>query len=187
MPDVFKLTFPTVETYAAKIGAGITIINERLHQDISITYEKTQIHQLGIENDWNILIDADIAISRELPDVTTIIPDTHVGVHMSYVASQYFPCDRYFYRDGRNIAISSDFMVAARPCHDVWTPLEDPHAHTIKRPFIIDEFCFSRNLAKFGLKFGGIISNESFIFHLNPASDKTRTLDQLQDYIKKFC
>lgn len=188
MPDIFSLTFPTVETYAKRIGAQIHIITERLNTGgISITYEKTQIHKLGINNDWNILIDADIAISKQLPDVTMIIPQTHVGVHMSYVANVNFPCDKYFYRDNRNIAIAADFMVVSQMCHDIWTPLENPTEHIIKRPFILDEFCFSRNLAKFGLKFAGIIQNESLIFHLNQASSGTNTLEQLRQYIKDFC
>lgn len=186
MPEVFGLTYPTVLKYADKIGASVRLITERKYQEVSVTYEKVQIYDLGRDNDFNILIDADIAISKYLPDVTTVVPRTHIGVHMSYVASVNFPCDKYFLRDNRNIAIASDFMVASRMCHDIWTPLEDLSIN-IKRPFILDEYCFSRNLAKFGIKFAGAIPDEKFIFHLNKESSGSNTIEQLRSYISYFC
>lgn len=188
MPEVFGLTFPTVKNYAKKIGAEVHVISERKHIGVSPTYEKTQIFELGMGNDWNILVDADIAISHRLPDVTSVVPETHVGVHMSYVASPHFPCDQYFWRDGRNVAISSDFMAVPKACHDVWTPLDgDPSTYNIKRPFILDEYCFSRNLARYGLKFGGLISDESMIFHLNQATEGDKTVDELRSYVTANC
>lgn len=187
MPEVFRLTYPTVLKYAEKIGAKVTLITERKYPEVSITYEKVQIYELGRDNDFNILIDADIAIGKYLPDVATIIPNAHVGVHMSYIASVNFPCDKYFFRDARNVAIASDFMVVPRICHDVWTPLENPLEHIIKRPFILDEFCFSRNLAKFGLKYAGIIPDERFIFHLNKESSGSHTMEQLHSFVSYFC
>lgn len=194
MPEVFALTFPTVERYAKKIGAEIRIISERKHSGVSITYEKTQVFDLGKDNEWNILIDADIAISHQLPDVTTIVPRDRIGVHMAYKASQYFPCDLYFTRDSRDIAIAADFMVVHHMCHDIWTPLDDPTKYEIKRPFILDEFCFSRNLAKFGLKFSGVIPDERLIFHLNMTSDdsvigsnKRKSIDDLKKYVSVYC
>lgn len=188
MPEVVSITMPTVERYASKIGAQISIISERKHEGVSVTYEKTQVFELGRGNDWNILIDADVAISRYLPDVTKIVPPDYVGVHMSYKASKFFPCDAYFTRDARDIAISSDFMLASRMCHDVWTPLEgDPASYKIGRDFILDEYCFSRNLARYGLKFAGSIPEEAMIFHLNHGSDGERTLDELRAYAKSCC
>lgn len=188
MPEVCSLTMPTINEYAKKIGAEVTIISERRYANVSITYEKTQIHALGAGNDWNVLIDADIAIGKDFPDVTAIIPPTHVGVHMAYKASRYFPCDVYFKRDARDVAIASDVMVASRTCHDVWTPLEgDPASYQIGRPFILDEYCFSRNLAKFGLKFGGVVPDESMIFHLNHGSSTERSLDELKEFVANSC
>lgn len=184
MPEVFKLTYPTILKYAKKINAKVTLITERKFKDVSITYEKAQIYELGKDNDWNISIDADIAISNKLPDVTEIVPETHVGVHMAFKASLLFKCDKYFYRDGRDVALSSDFMAVSQMCHDVWTPL-DPLEYVDKCP---EEYCFSRNLARFGLKFAGIIPDESLIFHLNSTTyTGEHTIEQLSSYISYFC
>lgn len=194
MPEVFELTHPTVQRYANKIGAKITLITERKNPTVQIPYEKTQIYELGRYNDWNILIDADIAISNMLPDVTTILPPHYIGVHMSYPANINFPCNKYFARDGRGLAIASDFMVAPESCHDVFTPLDAGDYIEIKRPFILDEYCFSTNVARYGLRIGGIIPNENMIFHLNPASPNSNTIDvkpntieQLRSYCSYLC
>lgn len=190
MPDVFSITRPTIEKYASKINADLQIISERklTKNGGAVTYEKTQVYELGKDNDWNILIDADMAISLRLPDVTNIVPPTHVGVHMSYVASKHFPCDMYFFRDDRDIAIAADFMVASKACHDIWTPLEDePSSYNLKRPFMLDEYCFAKNLARYGLKFAGAIPDEGLIFHLNEASEGGKTIAQLERYVAINC
>jgi hypothetical protein len=188
MPEVCTLTMPTIEKYARKIGAEVKVISERIYANVSVTYEKAQIHALGADNNWNVLIDADIAIGNGFPDVTAIVPPTRVGVHMAYTASQHFPCDMYFKRDARDVAIASDIMAVPHACHDVWTPLEgDPASYQIRRPFILDEYCFSRNLAKFGLKFCGVVPDESMIFHLNHGSSGGRSLDELKEFVKCSC
>lgn len=189
-PDVFALTFPTVQKYAKRIGADVHVISERklTISGGAVTYEKVQVYELGKDNDWSILIDADIAISDRLPDVTSIVPQTHVGAHMSYVASKHFPCDMFFFRDGRDIAIAADFIVAPRACHDIWTPISgDLNSYKLNRPFMLDEYCFARNLARYGLKFAGIIPDENMIFHLNDASDGSRTIQQLKQYVALNC
>lgn len=159
-PDVCKVTFPTIKAYADKIQASFNVITER-RWAMSAPYEKMQVHKLGENNDWNIIIDADMYIHESMWDVTRNLALNCVSAWMCYDASNEFPEDIYFYRDQRKLGISTNFLFVPKACHDVLTPFSDEELPNIKirRPFILDEYCVSRNMAKFGLKHSGILSD----------------------------
>jgi hypothetical protein len=174
MPELCAKTLPTIEAYANKIGAKFTVITKRKFPEWYPTYEKLQVYELGKNNDWNILIDADTFISPELPDVTEIVPATHVGIQYAYAARLVMTPDEYFIRDGRELGISSNFVVTSKLTHDLWTPLDMTPAEArarITRDSAPDEFCLSRNMARFGLKYAGVTQDQSLINHLSVTTD----------------
>jgi len=105
--------------------------------------------------------------------------------------------DDYFFRDGRNIGLSSCAIATSRICHDLWTPLEEdiftPEiASTIvyKNRDVIDEYCVSRNLARFGLRLTAILDplvDYDKLYHLKVFSngDKNRILDEARRWYKE--
>jgi hypothetical protein len=174
MPELCAQTLPTIEAFATRIGAKFTVIKDRKYPDWHPVYEKLQVYELGKDNDWNILVDADTFISKDLGDITKDVPYTHVGVQYAYPAELVMQPDIYFARDGRGQAIATNFVVTSNLTHDVWTPLEFDHTEAnkrINRANAVDEYCLSRNLAKFGLKFAGITNDHSLIRHLSVTTD----------------
>lgn len=170
-PELCEITIPAIQRYADRIGAKFTLLTQRLHKTFPPTYEKVQTFFKGLDDDWTILIDADMLINDRFPDVTKNVPLDSVGIHMTYPADMLFAANPYFMRDGRKLGLASNFMVVPRWCHDVLTPLDHPFApNTVtKRDFIIDEYCFSLNLAKYGLKIAKICEDKDLLnmLHLN--------------------
>ena len=58
-PEMCAQTLPRIEKYAQKIGAQMQIISERQWPNMPPTYEKLQAYELGKDNDWSIILDAD--------------------------------------------------------------------------------------------------------------------------------
>jgi hypothetical protein len=160
LPELMRYTLPNLEGFAKKIGADFKIIDSRKYPEFPATYEKMQIHELGAGYQWNILVDADCMFFPGMFDPTRVIPFDHVGFQEQFNASLLFQPDAYFYRDGRKLGVATNFCVVPISCHDVWTPLEmswEEAREKTKREFIIDEFCISRNIARYGLKYTGIL------------------------------
>lgn len=190
-PELCKLTIPTIQAYAKKINANFEIITERQYPEWPITYEKIQIYELGHNNEWNIFIDADTIIAPELDDMTKIIKTDHIGVHMAYDADKTLPIDHYFIQDKRNIGIVTNFVISHHDCHRIWTPFDESRENALRRlkqvkawPHIIDELCMSRNLARYGLHFTGIIpfSYDRFI-HLSATVEDKNTINKAKDFL----
>lgn len=161
-PELCSLTLPTIERYAKKNKADFNLITERKFTDFPVPYEKLQIHELGKGYDWNILIDADVLIHKDLPEIISF-PPNQIYIDAGYEANTRFIFDDYFLRDGRNRGITTYFVAAHQMCHDIWTPLEFSAIEakkSITRWHIADEYCISRNLAKFGLKYKGFLESE---------------------------
>jgi hypothetical protein len=175
-PELCKVTFPTIEAYAKRIGAEFRAITERRWPSASPAYEKLQAFYLGAGNDWNIILDADILVKDGMHDVTAAVPPDHVASWMCYDPAHEFPPDEYFYRDGRRIGVATSFLAVPAACHDALTPFPDDEIEarkgSIKRPFIMDEYCVSRNVARYGLKYCGILSDLEHppFSHLNATS-----------------
>jgi hypothetical protein len=158
-PELCEITIPLIKNYAKKIGAEFVEITERKFPDFPPTYEKLQIYELGKNNDWNILSDADNLIHPNAVDLTAYLKPDHVGYFSGFDANNMFEMDKYFERDGRNLGMATGWVMSSNLTHDLWTPLEfgwEEARKRTKREFIIDEYCLSRNLAKFGLKFTGL-------------------------------
>lgn len=176
-PEVCSKTFPTIMEYAKDIGASFNIISKRRWAS-QPTYEKLQVHHLGAKNDFNIVMDADMALPKGMFNVFERVSDNVVSSWMAYDASQHYPLDEYFYRDGRQLGVVFSFVVVPSSCMDVLTPFRDEELpmmeSRLKRPFMIDEYCLSRNMAKFGIKHSGILTGEEFesppMQHLNSSS-----------------
>ncbi len=158
-PELCEITLPTIQRYARKIGARYQEITERKFPDWPVTYEKMQVHELGKRNNWSVLIDADTMIHPDANESMLSIPADHVGIHYGFDAHTMFNPDIYFLRDGRNRGIAAGLVITSRWTHDLWEPLDMPLEEALtrtKRAHILDEFCLSRNLAKYGLKYTGI-------------------------------
>lgn len=159
-PELCCLTLPNIEAYARRLNADFNVITERKFPDWPATYEKMQVFELGRENDWNILIDADFLIHPDMFDVRGVVPPNCIGMHFGYDADKCLKPDKYFHRYGHNRGIASGFVVTSWLTHDIWEPLdmtpEEAKANVI-RPHIVDEYCLSRNMAKYGLPFFGIL------------------------------
>lgn len=172
-PELAAITVPNHEAYAKSIGAEFRCITAREYSEWHPTYEKVQIHKLGQDVDWNIHIDADLMIGPSMLDVT-LLPPYHIGYYSIYDPALYFAPDVYFARDGRRIGICSAFISVPSSCHDLWEPFNVPYEvalRGINKPHGIDDYCFSRNFAKYGLKgtfFPYPTDNiEDHVLHLN--------------------
>lgn len=153
-PELAAITVPNHEAYAKKIGAEFRCIETRNYPEWHPTYEKVQIYQLGQDSDWNIHIDADLMVGPSMLDVTEV-PPHHISYYSIYDPALYFAPDVYFARDGRRIGICSAFIAVPSSCHDLWEPFDVPYEvalQGINKPHGIDDYCFSRNFAKYGLK-----------------------------------
>jgi hypothetical protein len=102
-PELLNLCVPTIQDYALKIKADLNIITERKFIDWHITYEKAQVWESGKSYDWNLVLDTDILIHPNCPDLTLRVPDYVVGLRDSYPADGSFFVNDYFYRDRRKI------------------------------------------------------------------------------------
>jgi len=185
-PQLTAITFPNLRSYADKIKAEFIEIRERQFPDFPVTYEKLQIHTLGMGNEWNILIDADCMLHPLMPDMTKLLPPDTVGVDYGYniyngIRDRNSPNetrldgrDKYFLRHGSSLGVAMALAVTNDLTHDFWTPLEfgweEAQKH-VSRKHIVDEYCCSRNLARFGLKYRQILDREQsvrdeYIVHL---------------------
>ena len=174
-PELFALTYPTIRSYAERNGYIINMITERKFPDYPINYEKMQVYEDGKNAEVNILCDADMLIHPQFPDVITFLNRQSVAFNDNYNISWKYHVDRipYFMRDGRDIGISTNFVVTSDWTHDLWEPLpfgkdfletlakkeategvNDPQARGWGH--YADEFALSFNLAKYGLKYTGV-------------------------------
>lgn len=191
-PEMWKLTFPTIQNYASRIGAKLNVITERKFPDWHIHYEKVQVYNDGKFADANFLVDADVMIHPSFPDFTAISPAHHVSFNDGYRASDKFMINDYFLRDGRDIGIASNAVISYKSTHDLWEPLritpEQGKHITIVREGDIDEYMLSHNLAKYGLRYTGITwepwQREYFV-HIG-TDNKNLTLSTIMGLYKKW-
>lgn len=185
-PDLCVWTIPTLKNYADKIGAKFNLITERKFPDWPPSYEKMQVHELGKHAHWNILVDADFLLHPDLPDFTTMLDPTAIGVHYGFAANQYFKPNKYFIRDGRNQGLAGNFIMTSSLTHDLWTPLEiskEDALSQFKNPMQVDEFTLSRNLAKFGLKFSGVEFNKQIAEMMIHVGNQNKSDEQIAQSI----
>jgi hypothetical protein len=174
-PDSYKeitdLTYPFIKEYCRKIDAEFYEIRERKFPEWkSPTYEKCQVFELAqeMENDWNLFIDCDAIIHPDTPDITTLISKDIVLHNGSDFAPIRWKYDRFLLRDGRHIGSPTWLCLASDLCIELFKPLDDmepEEAYSYIFPVVgelqvgvepyrlIEDFVFSRNIAKYGLKF----------------------------------
>jgi hypothetical protein len=207
---ITNYTYPVMKEYARKLDAEWIEINQRKFPEAkSPTYEKCQIHDLikKMNLDWAIFIDADALIHPDLMDFTSHINKDTVMHHGADHASCRWRYDEYFLRDGRNIGSCTWFVIASDWCRDIFKPLDDitldeaernifPIASEVKagvEPYrLIEDYVFSRNIAKYGLKFKTVskylgemgIESGNFFFHLYalPIEEKVTRMEQTLKY-----
>jgi hypothetical protein len=161
-PELCDISLPNHAAFAEKIGAEFHVISERAFPEWYATYEKVQIFERGKGYDWNIHIDADLLVSPDMPD-PTLNNQGQVGWYSIYDAALYFKADRFFSRDGRRTGICSAFLAVPYLCHDIWEPFSCGYEEALKginKPHGIDDYCFSRNFAKYGLRGDWVCSSE---------------------------
>jgi hypothetical protein len=176
MPKLCALTLPTLEGYAKKIGADFNLITKRAFKEWPITYEKMQVYKDGINADWNILLDADLIMHPDMPDITTFMNPTVIGCYTSFVRSIHFPENIYFKRHGGIVGIATNFVVTSRMTHDFWTPFKEKASDivpTLRNPHQTDEYCVSTNLARYNLKYTGVTFPETIgkFYNLDVTTD----------------
>ena len=206
-PRITKLTLPLIRYYANKIGADFHVITERKFPEWPITYEKMQVHELAQRhgNEWNIFMDADTLVHPHTPDFTAYLPRDTVAHNGSDFANVRWRYDKYFMRDGRNIAGGNWLAIASDWCIDLWKPLDIgpdeamanifPIVEELRggclRDHLVDDYATSRNIARYGLKFKGVLQIQKEMgiegvggfFHLYnvPESEKIEKIMQELD------
>jgi hypothetical protein len=191
-PELFKLTFQTVEMYAKRISADINIISERTHPNLPVMIEKLQVHKYGENYDWNLLMDADILVHPNTYNPFINFDPRMVGNKDEYPASNQLRLDKYFIRDGRNLGLSGCLLASSRLTHDLWEfpqdLTEEDILNNIHAPRkCVDEYVVSRNLAKYGLKYHELfpVKDYNLLYHVGCYDeDKNRILDLAKDWFK---
>lgn len=174
--DITDITYPLMKKFCHKIGAEFYEITERKFPDYPPSYEKVQVYKLGqdMQNDWNIFFDCDTLINPNTPDFTLYIPRDHCAHNAHDPAFLRWKFDRFLHRDGRNIGsctwccIASDYTIELfKPCYDLTLkeiesnifPLQSEIITNMVPPIrLIEDYIFSRNIAKYGLKFTNLLT-----------------------------
>lgn len=167
-PDIRAMTYPLMQHWAHKIGAEFHEITERKYPDWPPVYEKLQIRELARDGgfEWIIYLDADTLVYPDTPDWTALLPKDTVACYGFDWAPVRSAMDEYFLRNGRMIGWAGWHSIASHWCLDLWTPLEMTPEEAFKRlhptvresqrgmpaSHLIDDYCLSRNVARFGLK-----------------------------------
>jgi hypothetical protein len=187
-PEMCALTIPTIRTYADKIKADFNLISKAKFPGFPPNYERFQIWEAGKEYEWNLNIDADFLIHPRCEDPTFAFDPSIVGALMGFDVNVVFKANKYFIRDGRNQGVVDNFTLTSNLTHDLWEPFQGiceelkqnclPHQE--RR---VSEYQTSFNLAKYGLKFGGIIRDRSKIYHINKTTD---SIEKPEEIAKKI-
>lgn len=189
--EILDITYPLFKKYCKKIDAEFYEINTRKYPEYPANYEKVQIYQLGqdMENDWNIFFDCDAIIHPDTPDLTYYIPRDYCAHNGNDMAGLRWRYDRFLLRDGRNIGSCTWLNIASDWTIELFKPLDDLTLEEVANNIspvngevltgmvppirLIEDYVFSRNIAKYGLKFIRLmdiwprigIPNAEFFFH----------------------
>lgn len=179
-PELCEITFPYLKRYADKIKADFYRIEKRKFPDFPITYERMQIHELGLGSERVLCIDPDILIHPDMTDFTTWFPKDHVGNWFFFDIRQHFNVaeDSVFARDGRYYGIVDCLVVTSDLNHDLWRPLPGPFSSyepLIKDKQILErvsEYAISENLARERYAIRGVVDNGKRLHHICCSSEK---------------
>jgi len=181
-PKMCEITLPNLKAYANRMGAEFNMITERRFPDLHPICEKLQLWELGKGYKHNILIDADMLIHPNLPSAVEVVPLDSVGTQLEYPADAFFKADKYFVRDGRKLALVTNFIVTTMLTHDLWRPLDITISEALQNvhsDHCLDEYWVSRNLSRFGLKHVGLVKDQSLVCHLDATIDGDKSDESL--------
>jgi hypothetical protein len=192
-PELFEMTYKTLDRYSKKIKADLNVITTRKYEDYNVLTEKLQVYDYGMDYDWNLLIDADILVHPDAYDPFVNFDPRLVGNKDEYKASNQLRLDKYFIRDGRNIGLSGCLIATSRLTHDLWEfpkdlTKEEIYNNILQERKIVDEYVISRNLAKYGLKHHELfpIKDYNLLYHIGLYNeDKNKILDLAKDWFEK--
>jgi len=182
-PAIKAITFPWLKHYAKKIGASFEVITEDKFPGWPDRTNKFQLFEFlrGEEDTWAIFFDADTLINPDQVNFAELIsPDTVMHNANDFSPIRWKP-DNYFLRDGRHLGSCSWFFMAHSMCRDFFTPPTMQQHETEDRfltldeivdrirptqnevtqglspDHLIDDYCLSRNISRFGLKFTSVL------------------------------
>lgn len=199
-PEITKMTYPWIKHWCRKIGAEFCEITERKFPQWTETYEKHQVYGLAQqrEDDWSIFCDSDTVIHNDFFDVTDFIPRNSCAMNGNDPAFLRWKYNKFLKRDSRHIGACTWFVVASDWTREIFEPPPDLTQEEVTESIfpvqgevitglippkrLCEDFTFSHNIAKYGLKFMGIndllislgYKEPSFLFHLYnmPAEEK---------------
>ena len=186
------ITEPLINEFAKRIGADVNHIGAtRAFPDYPLTYERMQIYASGRAYEWNICVDTDILLGRQLVDPTELLPQEVVGLIMTYKASDSFSVDnRFFRRDKRDVVPVESLVVTSQWTHDIWEPLRGSsptNMGLVFHEYQIAEYTLAHNLAKYGLKCGGAFPSGSQIARVTVDDQSgTAQVDAAHDILRQW-
>ena len=177
-PELCSITVPLMRAWAKMMGADFKIIDTIKFPGWPPNYERFQVHELGREYFWNIVMDADFVFDPEkLSDPIQSWRDprmVYFATEMS--ASYYFKDHPWFQRDKRYVGVADPAIMASYLTHDFWMPLEmsydEAASYCKKNSRQVSELTFSLNLARYGLQWDGIFNGVDPVHHISVTGEK---------------
>jgi hypothetical protein len=88
-------------------------------------------------------------------------------------------------------ALATNFISVPQKFHQIWKPLTQSFEEirtNLKREFIIDEYCVSKNLIELGYNYNGILIGNAYgnlLYHLN-INTESKNVNELLSIAKLF-
>lgn len=186
LPEMCKITIPNLKVYADRIGADFNIIDKRVFKDFPPIFEEFQVYEMGKDYKYNMVINADFILHKEVPDFTKYFNLNNVGYLGSIDIAYCFKPNNYFKRSGIKRGLSDSLVVSTYLTHDLWTPptytYEELKDECLLGEYQLGEFWLSTNLARFGLQLYPIFTRSYKMYHVGTAFNKE---GKPEDLIKK--
>lgn len=184
-PELCEFTIPTIKNWAEKNGWKYSEITERKFDGLPFTAEKLQIHELGSDNDWSAICDADLMLRPDFLDPSKILSPFEVASSYRFDARDKFAGIE---DDGRNIGISGGFVVTSRLTHELWknpSDWESALKSTSANPHLIDEQVIANNLARLKYPFNGVSEEpDTYIVHFGGTNDKKTYYEKQAEVVR---
>ena len=191
-PELCEITIPSIQAYAKRMDASINMIgSNRKFAEYPDTYERFQVFHDGRGFDWNFVVDANMLFGPSLGDFCAFASRETIGTAMTYGASSQFSVDnRFFGRDGRNIAPVQACILTSDWTHDLWEPFKGTAANILScttNEYAVAEYMMAYNIAKYGLKCNGIFPTNAQLLRVNPPDHLAKTaLKMIHDRLETW-
>jgi hypothetical protein len=175
-PEMCKLTIPNLKAYADRIGADFNIIDKAIFDGYPPIFEEFQVYELGKDYKYNMVLNADIILHKDVPDFTKNFDLNFVGYLGTIDVAYCFKPNYYFKRSRIKRGLSDAMVVSTYVTHDVWTPPKYTYNEIREECLLyevqIGEFWLSVNLARFGLTLAPIFTRKPTMYHVGTAYNK---------------